>query len=134
MKMKKFLSMMLIAFILPFTAVSCSDDDDDAPKNPNDNVSSSIVGTWVSSLAIETHIITFNADGTGSEQYYEYGILDYSGSFTYTIDGNTIYAVDSDGDSWNVDFYFSNGNLILESAVYTRSNGNTGGNVTPTQQ
>jgi hypothetical protein len=83
--MKKTLFLSLIATVLMFTFIACSDDDDNT-------VDASIVGSWEDTNYYDgTLVWTFNSNGKGTLKVTEredYG--SYTASFTFTYDGQTL--------------------------------------------
>lgn len=139
MKLKKFLSLLMVATLfVGFTA--CSDDDDD-----DDNIPSQVVGTWqfdgfepvvkasdvatqaiadaamqglLASVVLPDFTITFNADGTCD--LTALGMEPEQGTYTYangklTVSGDLFLLILANGaESISFDVTLNSGKLVLE--------------------
>ncbi|WP_174647215.1 hypothetical protein [Bacteroides sp. Marseille-P8574] len=85
MKTLRLIGMAIVAVIMSVNFAACSDDDDE-----DNNGNNPLVGTWIDSYGEDYYFIwKFNADGTGMNQEYYHGDLEYPVSFTYTYDAKT---------------------------------------------
>lgn len=84
--LKLLITMMLLTCSM--IVISCGDDDENGVGNAPEN----LFGTWSGSSGKRSVTVTFNRDGTGTEEmefsssYSRYGMA----SFTYTFDNNKI--------------------------------------------
>ncbi len=95
-KLKKawFLPMLIMTLMSCLVLTSCGDDDKDDPS------SASIVGSWRTEFSGGYYQVTFEKNGKYSEVNYEpvYGAdTDYG---TYTVSGDRLTMVDSEGDKY----------------------------------
>lgn len=111
---------MLFALCTLAVFNSCKKDDDNDKNNGNENVTSSIVGTWKGQISeggfniIITYV--FNANNTFTETVV--GMGSGSGTFTKTATEITLsYAPDEDGEVESVVLQYTlNGNTLILSS------------------
>lgn len=112
--------MMLVACSM--TLIACGSDSDDGPGDIPDN----LIGTWSGSSGRRSVNVTFNRDGTGTEEmdfnssYSRYGVA----TFTYKFDNNKIKCTgtwtdaDSEGQTstrdWSTTYEYHGNSLTGE--------------------
>lgn len=123
----------MLAMLATTSLTSCGDDDDDDAIDTN-----SLVGTWQEyseeawwdygdgDKGHETEVydnkdvyycyITFNADGTWSERWFEKakGSSEHTSSGTWNLSGNTLTMTDESKEEWSVKISI-NGNTMTSS-------------------
>lgn len=99
---KNWLWAIMLAFVLPFTFVSCGgdDDDDDDDNNNGGSYASLIVGTWSDTGDDDWSYNSYDGDANGFK-FYSNGKFIYYGSYqergTYRLDGNMLLLKYDDG-------------------------------------
>ena len=126
MKQLKFLSMMMLVAVMSMMMGCSSDDDNEAQDG---DLVKQAVGTWMCTSSTDSSMgrsvdglmvgkqVTIKSDGTYTSTAPTFG---YSG--TYTINGNTITAKNSSGDTFVVNVSVSGDKMTWTG---TASNGVT---------
>ena len=123
-KTVKFLSWMFVVMLAAVSFVSCGDDDD---KKDGDlgggGATKSLIGTWKHTFSSGYIIMTFKADGSGSEFEYDSESESWSDVFTYVYDASsgkllTRYS-EEDTEVWDVVFE-NNNTIYLDGDKYVR--------------
>jgi len=85
---------LMVLLFSSFALTSCSDDNKDEP----DSSSESVVGVWRHDFSTGYRLLTFEKNGEYSEVEFDKAGGNWSESGTYSIKGNVMTRVLSDGD------------------------------------
>ncbi len=124
MKKTRFWSILMLVMLSLSLTISCGSDDDEDLQDTS--LQSAAVGTWMCTKSTDSYKgtsaegllvgkqITIKNDGTYTSTSSNFG---YSG--TYSINGNTITAKNTSGDTFIVTVKINNRNMYWEGTAST---------------